>query len=169
MSTRIFAIGHRASKIYPVALGFFSCIGLDEMNLAKDGTSMQHLRTRRDHSTETAEDYVEAVAEILAEKSVCRLVDLSSHFGVSHVTANRIVARLAKEGLLSTEPYQPILLTTKGKRLATSCRARHETVFKFLVALGIDEQTARFDAEGIEHHVSPKTLEAFRDFTKNKS
>jgi len=142
---------------------------LISMNSSKDGTSLQHQRTRRDHSTETAEDYVEAVAEILEKKSVCRLVDLSSYFGVSHVTANRIVARLVKEKLLSTEPYQPILLTTKGKRMATSCRTRHEIVFEFLLSLGIDDQTARLDAEGIEHHVSPKTLDAFRAFTRSKS
>lgn len=133
-----------------------------------DRTSIPHQRTRKDHSTETAEDYVEAVAKILAKKAVCRLVDLSAHFGVSHVTANRIVARLAKEGLLTTEPYQPILLTIAGKRLATLCRNRHETVFAFLLALGIDELTAAVDAEGIEHHVSPKTLAAFRGFIEKK-
>ena len=138
------------------------------MPSTEDRTSIPHQRTRKDHSTETAEDYVEAVAKILADKAVCRLVDLSTHFGVSHVTANRIVARLSKEGLLATEPYQPILLTSKGKRLATLCRNRHETVFAFLVALGIDELTATVDAEGIEHHVSPKTLDAFRCFLGKK-
>jgi DtxR family manganese transport transcriptional regulator len=142
---------------------------MHSMTSPENRTSMTHQRTRRDHSTETAEDYVEAVAEVMAKKSVCRLVDLSSHFGVSHVTANRIVARLVKEGLLTTEPYQPILLTTKGKRLATFCRSRHETVFAFLLALGVDDLTASFDAEGIEHHVSPKTLEAFRAFVAKNS
>lgn len=139
------------------------------MSASVDRTSIPHQRTRKDHSTERAEDYVEAVAKILAEKSVCRLVDLSAHFGVSHVTANRIVARLTKEGLLITEPYQPILLSNMGKRLATLCRKRHETVFAFLLALGVDELTASVDAEGIEHHVSPKTLAAFRGFIDKNS
>ena len=121
-----------------------------------------HLRTRKDHSTETAEDYVEAVALILDEKQVCRLVDLASHFGVSHVTAGRIVARLTKEGLFETEPYAPILLTSRGRKLAAFSKERHDVVFQFLVSLGIDELTANIDAEGIEHHVSPKTLAAFR-------
>lgn len=125
--------------------------------------SAPHRRTRRDHSTETAEDYVEAVAEIIAERECCRLVDLAEYFGVSHVTANRTVARLQKEGLLSTEPYQPIALTPKGKRLANRCRQRHEIVYRFLLSIGIDEATAAIDAEGIEHHVSPKTLKRFRE------
>ena len=125
--------------------------------------STPHQRTRRDHSTETAEDYVEAVAEIIAQRVHCRLVDLAEYFGVSHVTANRTVARLQKEGLLVTEPYQPIELTARGRRLAARCRQRHEIVYQFLLSLGIDETTAAIDAEGIEHHVSPKTLQRFKE------
>lgn len=123
-----------------------------------------HLRTRRDHSTETAEDYVEAVSELIDGNGVCRLVDLAERFAVSHATANRIVGRLTREGLLSTQPYQPIRLTAKGKRLAVRCRERHEIVYRFLRRLGVDEQTAATDAEGIEHHVSPQTLQRFEAF-----
>lgn len=129
--------------------------------------SARHQRTRRDHATETAEDYVEAVAEIIAKREICRLVDLAEYFAVSHVTANRIVARLQKKGLLSTEPYQPIALTGKGKRLAARCRQRHEIVYRFLLSLGIDQRTAAIDAEGIEHHVSPKTLRRFAELAGN--
>jgi DtxR family manganese transport transcriptional regulator len=129
------------------------------------GKAAPHQRTRRDHSTETAEDYVEAVAEIMDERASCRLVDLAQHFGVSHVTANRTVARLQKEGLLATEPYQPIALTAKGKRLAARCRERHEIVYRFLLSIGVDKTTAAIDAEGIEHHVSPKTLKRFKELT----
>ena len=130
--------------------------------------SAPHRRTRRDHSTETAEDYVEAVAEIMSDRNTCRLVDLAEHFGVSHVTANRTVARLQKEGLLSTEPYQPIELTAKGKRLAAKCRERHEIVYQFLISIGIDKKTAAIDAEGIEHHVSPKTLKRFQELVRSE-
>lgn len=87
---------------------------------------------------------------------------------MSHVTAGRIVARLTKEGLFETEPYAPILLTSKGSKLAAFSKERHELVFQFLVSLGIDELTASIDAEGIEHHVSPKTLAAFRARLENQ-
>lgn len=125
-----------------------------------------HHRTRRDHSSETAEDYVEAIAEILSEKSECRAVDLAAFFGVSHVTVTRIVSRLAGEGLLETLPYRPIALTPKGKRLATESRKRHEVVHNFLLAIGVDEATAALDTEGIEHHVSPVTLARLEELTQ---
>ncbi|HMO14154.1 MAG TPA: manganese-binding transcriptional regulator MntR [Pirellulaceae bacterium] len=126
--------------------------------------SVQHQRTRHDHASERAEDYVEAVYEILEQREVCRLVDLASYFGVSHVTANRIVARLQKEGLLSTKPYQPICLTSKGKELAIRCRERHVIVYQFLLSLGVEPAIAAIDAEGIEHHVSQQTLARFKAF-----
>lgn len=123
--------------------------------------SAPHRRTREDHRTETAEDYVEAIASILGEQDVCRISDLARRFSVSHVTVHRIIARLQSEGLIDTEPYKPLQLTSAGKRLAAKCRRRHEIVYQFLLSIGIDEETAAMDAEGIEHHVSPRTLKRF--------
>lgn len=129
---------------------------------ARNSKKNAHQRTRTDHATETAEDYVEAIADVLAENGVCRANDLARRFAVSHVTVHRIVVRLQNEGLLITEPYQPIRLTSKGKRMAKDSRQRHELVYEFLLAVGVDPETAENDAEGIEHHVSPATLGRFR-------
>jgi DtxR family manganese transport transcriptional regulator len=123
-------------------------------------------RTRNDHAKETAEDYVEAVADLLDEKGVCRSSDLARKFEVSHVTVHRIVARLHQEGWLETEPYRPIELTAKGKRLAKKSRQRHEVVYQFLLAIGVDGEVAAIDAEGIEHHVSQQTLDRLEQAMK---
>ncbi|MEO1498503.1 MAG: manganese-binding transcriptional regulator MntR [Planctomycetota bacterium] len=117
-------------------------------------------RTRSDHASETAEDYVEAIAETLAERGVCRNADLARLFGVSHVTINKTVARLQREGLVETEPYGPLMLTASGRRLAEASRRRHEIVLKFLLSLGVSQAVAEVDSEGIEHHVSDETLAA---------
>lgn len=119
----------------------------------------QHRRTRRDHQTETAEDYVEAVAAICEEQGRCRVVDLAQRFAVSHVTVTKTVSRLKEADLLTSEPYGPIQLTSKGRKLASESKRRHHIVLKFLLAIGVSERTAAIDAEGIEHHVSPETLE----------
>lgn len=120
-----------------------------------------HARTRRDHAAETAEDYVEAIADLVVRQGQCRVTDLSTQFGVTHVTVIRIVQRLEREGLVVTEPYKPIQLTAKGQRLARHCKERHAIVYEFLLAIGLDPRTAALDAEGIEHHVSPATLARF--------
>ena len=124
-----------------------------------------HQRTRRDHSTETAEDYVEAVADVIDEQGTCRVVDLAKRFAVSHVTVTKTVARLIAAGYLTSEPYRPIKLTRKGKRVAEESRRRHRIVLAFLLALGISASVAEVDSEGMEHHVSEETLSRFEDFT----
>lgn len=124
-----------------------------------------HHRTRRDHALETAEDYVEAVEEIATARGTCRVTDLAKYFGVSHVTVTKTVARLVSEGLLHTEPYRPIQLTDAGQKLAKESRIRHQIVYDFLISLGVDATTAASDTEGIEHHVSPSTLQKLKDLT----
>ncbi|MCL4203814.1 MAG: manganese-binding transcriptional regulator MntR [Pirellulaceae bacterium] len=130
--------------------------------------SNRHARTRRDHATETAEDYVEAIGEYLESKGQCRVTDLAAHFAVSHVTVNRTIARLQRDGLVDNQPYGPVELTAEGRRLADESRRRHDAVFQFLVALGVSPATAAADSEGIEHHVSDETLRAMRRFTQDQ-
>lgn len=118
-------------------------------------------RTRTDHANETAEDYVEAIAETIQANGVCRNADLARLFAVSHVTVNKTIGRLQKEGLVDTEPYGPVALTTAGEKLAKESRRRHEIVLEFLLSLGVSRSVAEIDSEGIEHHVSEETLAAF--------
>lgn len=125
-----------------------------------------HAKVRKAHLAETAEDYVEAIAELIEKVGEARVGDLAKRFGVSHVTVSRTVGRLVRADppLAQTAPYRPITLTAAGKRLAREAKHRHDLVRAFLIAIGVDERTADVDAEGIEHHVSPKTLKAFESF-----
>jgi DtxR family manganese transport transcriptional regulator len=118
-------------------------------------------RTRLEHATETAEDYVEAIADLAASRGEARVVDLARRLGVTHVTVNRTLVRLRRDGLVSTRPYRAIFLTEAGEKLAAACHRRHATVVAFLRSLGIPAKAAELDAEGIEHHVGPATLAAF--------
>lgn len=126
-------------------------------------------KTRHDHASETAEDYVEAVGELIESTGECRVTELARRLGVSHVTVSRTITRLVNEGLVVTSPYQPIELTTKGRRLARWSRERHQLVLSFLEALGVPAKVAARDAEGIEHHCSPATLEAMQRFLKESA
>lgn len=125
-------------------------------------STARYQKTRRDHASETAEDYVEAIADLIDETGTCRVTTLARRMGVSHVTTSRILGRLALEGLVETSPYRPVTLTTEGRRLARRSRQRHETVLAFLLSLGVPSETAERDAEGIEHHCSTATLRAMQ-------
>ncbi len=123
-----------------------------------------HIRTRDDHSTEFASDYVEAVEELIRVKGECRLSDLAGLFQISNASAHRTIARLKRIGLVESEPYRPIQLTKKGQMLASRSRDRHRLVIDFLIAVGVPRESAEIDSEGIEHHVSADTEKAIRSF-----
>jgi DtxR family transcriptional regulator, manganese transport regulator len=140
---------------------------ISESVMAKRPTGRKpHERTRDDHATELAEDYVEAIADVIESHGQCRVRDLARHFGVTHVTVNRAISRFQRDGLVSSERYGPVELTPEGAELAEASRRRHEIVYHFLLALGVSEKAAAIDSEGIEHHVSPETLERMKAFTK---
>ena len=122
-------------------------------------------RIRRAHQSEVAEDYVEMIADLIAETGEARTVDLAARFGVTSPTVNAIIQRLHREDLVETRPYRSIFLTEAGQLLAKKARDRHRIVRDFLVAIGVPETVAEEDAEGIEHHVSAETLAVFAKIT----
>jgi DtxR family manganese transport transcriptional regulator len=134
-----------------------------ESSLVDADTHVESFRqTRHNRRTELVEDYVELIADLIEQTGEARVVDLAGRLGVTKSTVNNTVQRLQRDGLLSSKPYRSIFLTEKGQALATASRERHALVREFLVALGVDAETAEADAEGIEHHVSDATLAAFR-------
>lgn len=126
-------------------------------------------RTRSDHSKELAEDYVELIADLIDEKGTARGTDVALRLGVANATVVKMLKRLSDMGLITQEPYRPIDLTGDGWQLAELGRKKHQIVERFLLALGVNEETARIDSEGIEHHVSEDTLRAMGRFLARNS
>ena len=136
----------------------------DDIDQETNRQAERFRRVRDAHLTEVAEDYVELIADLIRQTGEARVVDLAGRLGVTKSTVNNTVQRLQRDGLLSSKPYRSIFLTEKGQQLAAASRARHGIVREFLIALGVDAETAEADAEGIEHHVSDATLDAFRRY-----
>lgn len=129
-----------------------------------DSQARRHSKTRRDHSAEIAEDYVELIAQLIRTHGEARTVDIAKRLGVSHVTVTKTIARLQTAGLVRSQPYRSIFLTDNGQELASLSEQRHQLVVTFLTKLGVNPVDAEIDAEGIEHHVSDATMQAIRRF-----
>ena len=121
-------------------------------------------QVRRAHQRELAEDYLELIADLSDANGEARTVDLAERLGVTAATVNSALQRLVRDGLVRKERYRSVFLTDEGQKLADQSRERHKIVRDFLVALGIDPEIAEIDAEGIEHHTSAETLQAFRAY-----
>ena len=129
---------------------------------------MSFKKVRDAHKTENTEDYLEIIADLLNTKGEARIVDIASKLDIAQATANKTVQRLQNQGYVKKEPYRSIFLTLKGQEVASVSKKRHIIVLTFLKNLGLDARTAEADAEGIEHHVSDKTLRKMERFNITK-
>lgn len=111
---------------------------------------------RRDVSR--LEDYLEAIYNLNKEKGYVSAADISDRLGVKPPTVSNMVVNLAQKGYLEHERYRGMRLTPSGEKVARSVIKRHQVISEFISMLGVDDQTAYVDTEGIEHHVHPSTL-----------
>jgi len=127
---------------------------------------MSFKKVRDAHKSENTEDYLEIIADLLNVKGEARIVDIANKLDIAQATANKTIQRLQNQGFVKKEPYRSIFLTLKGQQVASISKKRHIIVLTFLKNLGLDIKTAEADAEGIEHHVSDKTLKKMEQFNK---
>ncbi|WP_439664856.1 manganese-binding transcriptional regulator MntR [Escherichia coli] len=123
-------------------------------------------QVREAHRRELIDDYVELISDLIREVGEARQVDMAARLGVSQPTVAKMLKRLATMGLIEMIPWRGVFLTEEGEKLAQESRERHQIVENFLLVLGVSPEIARRDAEGMEHHVSEETLDAFRLFTQ---
>ena len=127
---------------------------------------MSFKKVRDAHKTENTEDYLEIIADLLNTSGEARIVDIANKLGIAQATANKTIQRLQNQGYVKKEPYRSIFLTLRGQEIASISKKRHIIVLTFLKNLGLDAKTAEADAEGIEHHVSDKTLKKMEQYNK---
>ncbi len=125
-------------------------------------------KARSAQSAALLEDYAELIADLIAAGGEARPTDIARRLGVSHATVIKTVARLKREGLATSRPYRGVFLTESGDALAARVRARHRLVVNLLLAVGVPQEAAEQDAEGLEHHVSEATLSAFAEFLRHR-
>ena len=129
---------------------------------------MSFKKVRNAHTNENTEDYLELIGDLLNQNGEARIVDIAEKLDIAQATANKTIKRLVSQGYLKKEPYRSIFLTLKGQVIASNSRKKHRIVYNFLKNLGLDHNTASTDSEGIEHHVSKKTLSKMEKFNRLK-
>ena len=128
---------------------------------------MSFKKVRNAHKTENTEDYLELIANLHNKNGEARIVDIANELDIAQATANKTIKRLRSQGYVKKDPYRSIFLTLKGQKIASQFRKKHNIVFKFLLNLGVDKKIAAADSEGIEHHVSEKTLNKMEKFNRS--
>ena len=113
--------------------------------------------------SQSAEDYLERIHELIEEKGYARVVDIATTLQVKQASVTSMVQKLGELGYLNYEKYRGLVLTEKGKRVACNIQQRHETLSRFFSLFGLDSETQKQDIEGIEHHLSSETVQILAD------
>jgi len=119
---------------------------------------------KKEDRTDRMEDYLEVIYELVEQKGYATTVDISNYLNVSSPSVTKMTKRLDETGHLKYEKYRGIRLTDEGVRIAQNIRNRHGLLAEFFKMIGVDEESANSDAEGIEHHLHPETIKRLEDF-----
>lgn len=116
--------------------------------------------------SQSAEDYLERIHELIQEKGYARVVDIASSLKVKQASVTSMVQKLDELGFLKYEKYRGLTLTNQGREVAKRIQNRHETLSRFFSLFGLSAETQQQDIEGIEHHLSPTTVAMLADLAQ---
>ena len=111
---------------------------------------------------ESKEDYLERILMLQKKIGNVRSIDIAHDMGYSKPSISRAIKLLKQEEYITVDSNGIIDFTPNGLNIAKSIYERHELLTNFLTKLGVDEETAKKDACGIEHHLSEETFMALK-------
>ena len=127
----------------------------------------QHrLRAVHGKLSQSAEDYLERIYELIETKGSAHVADIAQSLNVGQPSVTSMVQKLADGGYLRYEKYRSLTFTEEGRTVAENIRNRHVVLAGFFTLFGLDDETQARDIEGIEHHLSPDTLNTLADLTQ---
>jgi len=116
--------------------------------------------------SESTEDHLERIQELIEEKGYARVADLAASLGLSTSAVSNMVRRLAQRGFVNYERYRGFTLTATGRQVAQHIKARHKILTEFLELVGLNPETVDREVEDIEHHLRPETLSVFSQLVR---
>lgn len=122
--------------------------------------------TQKKERTDRMEDYLEIIYELVQQKGYATSADITECLNVSAPSVTKMMRRLHTTGYLEYEKYRGIRLTQQGMDIAKNIKRKHELLTDFFKFIGVREDIANSDAEGIEHHLHAETFKRLEEFLK---
>jgi Mn-dependent DtxR family transcriptional regulator len=121
----------------------------------------------REERTDRMEDYLEVIYELVLQKGYATTIDISDYLNVSSPSVTRMMKKLHETGFIRYERYRGMSLTEKGVEVAKAIHKRHGILAEFFKMIGVQDDIANEDAEGIEHHLHSETLMKLEGFVRS--
>lgn len=120
------------------------------------------------HTTESAQNYLEAILMLSEQKPVVRSVDIANELGFKKSSISIAMKNLRENDMITVTPEGYIYLTDEGMKIASTMYERHKFFSKWLIELGVDKKTAVDDACKIEHDLSPESFAAIKSYLEKQ-
>lgn len=112
--------------------------------------------------TPSLEDYLESIYLLQRDGEQVRVRDIAKERNVKASSVSPALKRLAELGYIHYEQREEIALTDAGLVEARRVYARHVMLFQFFKdILGMNEETAKAEACGLEHALSDEGMDRF--------
>jgi DtxR family transcriptional regulator, Mn-dependent transcriptional regulator len=108
--------------------------------------------------SKSIEDYLEAIFIIESKGQKIHSVEIAELLNISKPAVTKAMNELISLGYIQKKPYEDVTLTDSGRKIAKEIYHKHTTIKKFLISLGVSEETAEHDCCLIEHVVSKETF-----------
>ncbi len=118
---------------------------------------------------ESAENYLETILMLSEKQPYVRSIDIATELGFSKPSVSVAMKNLRVNNLILVNDEGHITLTDEGRRIAETIYERHTALSKWLMDLGVSEQTALDDACRIEHDISAESFAAIKEHIKKYS
>jgi Mn-dependent DtxR family transcriptional regulator len=112
---------------------------------------------------ESAENYLETILMLKKRNGYVRSIDIANELSFSKPSVSTAMKQFREQGYISVESNGSIILTESGLKIAERVYERHLLLSKYLIALGVDEETAKEDACRIEHVISQQTFDKIKE------
>ncbi len=113
---------------------------------------------------ESAENYLETILIIKNRKGVVRSIDIVNELDFSKPSVSVAMKNLRENGYIEVDDNGYISLLAKGMEIAETIYERHTAISNWLIAIGVNPETAVEDACRIEHVISAESFEAVKKF-----
>lgn len=105
--------------------------------------------------TQAVEDYLKTIYEIQHEQDRVATTVLAEQLHIAPASATGMIKKLADMRLVVYEPYQGVVLTEAGRKIALEVIRHHRLIELFLAeALGVPWDQVHAEAHKIEHVLS---------------
>jgi Mn-dependent DtxR family transcriptional regulator len=137
--------------------------GENRLKFIRDAHNKKEAKEEQLH-TDRMEDYLEVIYELIQQKGYATSIDISESLNVSPPSVTNMLQRLDENKYLHYEKYRGISLTQEGISMAKNIHEKHSLLAEFLKMIGVNENVANTDTDGIEHYLHPETLKKLNEF-----